>query len=273
MEGYIAAHRKMLDNPTVCKDADHLAVWMYLLLNAAFKPTDVMFRGERTTLKAGQLTTGRRKIAEKFGISESKVQRILKRFETEHQIEQRTDRQCRLITIVSWEEYQPSEQQVEQRVNNERTTTEQRLNTKEECNNVITIRESNIRDQSAAKEFEKLWAMYPKKQGKKKALADYTKARKKGTTYEEVLEGISAYVKYIDESNTEDRFVKQGSTFFSQQAWQDDWSTRGNRYGTDTRASNRERSRVSGATGQSKGGTGEFQPFVSATEVFVAKDD
>lgn len=174
-EGYIAAHRKMLDNPIVCKDADHLAVWIYLLLNAVYAPTDVVFHGKRITLQPGQLTTGRKVIADKMKISESKVQRILKSFEIEHQIEQRTDRQCRLITIVSWSEYQISGQRVnngldtfselevtnnakieqrvnnatadvstdrgivafktEQRVNNERTTSEQRVNTKKEINN------------------------------------------------------------------------------------------------------------------------------------------
>lgn len=273
MEGYIAAHRKMLDNPTVCKDADHFAVWMYLLLNAVYKPTDVMFHGERITLQAGQLTTGRKKIAEHFGISESKVQRILKRFEIEHQIEQRTDRQCRLITIVSWGEYQISEQRNEQQVNNDRTTTEQRVNTKEEINKVIKKRNSNIYDQSIAEEFEKLWEMYPKKQGKKRALADYAKARKNGTTYEEVEEGIAAYVEYIRVRGTEDKFIKQGSTFFSQQAWQDDWSTKGGMSGrTNSGKSNEVRSRMADAAGRSTGRTSEFQPFVSAMEAFVEKE-
>ena len=32
MEGWIKLHRKMLDNPIVCKDSDYLAVWIYLLL-------------------------------------------------------------------------------------------------------------------------------------------------------------------------------------------------------------------------------------------------
>ena len=32
--GWIKLHRKTLDNPIVMKDTDHLAVWMWLLLNA-----------------------------------------------------------------------------------------------------------------------------------------------------------------------------------------------------------------------------------------------
>ena len=127
--GYLKLYRKTLDNPTVMKDADHLAIWMWLLMNAKFFPTDDWFGGERITLQPGQMITGRKKISEALGVSESKVQRVLKCYESEHMIEQRTDRQGRLITIVSWDEYQANEQPSEQRVNNERTTSEQRVNT------------------------------------------------------------------------------------------------------------------------------------------------
>lgn len=127
--GYLKLYRKTLDNPTVMKDADHLAIWMWLLMNAKFFPTDDWFGGQRITLQPGQFITGRKKISEALGVSESKVQRVLKCYESEHMIEQRTDRQGRLITIVSWDEYQANEQSSEQRVNNDRTTSEQRVNT------------------------------------------------------------------------------------------------------------------------------------------------
>ena len=133
MNGFIKLHRSLLDNPVVMKDSDHLAVWTYLLLQAAYSDgVSVIFGGKRLRLKPGQFTTGRKRIAAELHISESKVQRILKLFESEQQIEQRTDRQCRLISIVNWNKYQQSEQRNEQRVNNDRTTSEQRVNTKEE---------------------------------------------------------------------------------------------------------------------------------------------
>ena len=75
-------------------------------------------------------------------------------------------------------------------------------------------------------EFENLWSIYPRKQGKDKAYGFYEKARKKGTTYEEVYRGIEAYVASIEANETEMQYVKMGSTFFSQKAWQDDWSVR-----------------------------------------------
>lgn len=136
MSGWIKLHRKILDNPVVCKDGDHVSVWMYLLLNATHKEYPAMFAGERITLQPGQLITGRKSISEKFGISESKVQRILKLFENEQQIEQQSSNKNRLISIVSWADYQEDEQQSEQQVNNKRTTTEQQVNTNKNVKNV-----------------------------------------------------------------------------------------------------------------------------------------
>ena len=72
-------------------------------------------------------------------------------------------------------------------------------------------------------EFEQLWKIYPKKQGKAKALEYYRKARKDGVTFDQVRIGIEAYADYIEATQTEDRYIKHGSTFFSQQAWQDEW--------------------------------------------------
>ena len=144
MEGWIKIHRKILDNPIVCKDTETFTIWMYLLLNATHKEIDMLFEGKKITLKKGQLITGRKSISEKLSISESKVQRVLKMFEIEQQIEQQTTKHNRLISIINWEQYQEIEQQNEQQVNNNRTTTEQQLNTNKnvrmkECKNVRNV--------------------------------------------------------------------------------------------------------------------------------------
>lgn len=135
--GWIELHRALLENPVVMKSAEHCAIWNCLLLMATHTDRDVIFDGKRITLKKGQLITGRKILANLFHrkISESKVQRILKDFENEHQIEQQTCSQNRLITIVNWELYQKHEQPSEQQMNNDRTTSEQRVNTNNNDNN------------------------------------------------------------------------------------------------------------------------------------------
>lgn len=138
--GWVRFYRKMLDNPIICKDSDHFYLWAYLLLNATHKEIPVLFNGKKTMLQPGQLITGRKVISENTGISESKVQRILKLFKSEQQIEQLTNRHNRLITILAWNEYQQSEQQNEQVVNNQRTTSEQPVNTNKNVKNEKKVR-------------------------------------------------------------------------------------------------------------------------------------
>jgi hypothetical protein len=102
---------------------------------ANHKAKEYFWNGNTIKLQPGQFVTGRKILSEKSGINESKVERILNCFESEQQIEQRKTSTSRLISIRNWSKFQESEQRFEQRVNNRRTTSEQRVNTKQECKN------------------------------------------------------------------------------------------------------------------------------------------
>ena len=115
--GYIKLYRKIFDNPVLNKDKDYLDVFIYLLVNATHEEKVVKFLEQEISLKQGQLVTGRKKIAEKCQVNESKVTRILKCLQNEHQIEQQTTNKYRIITIVNWGKYQFSEQQNDGKVN------------------------------------------------------------------------------------------------------------------------------------------------------------
>ncbi len=215
MEGYIKAYRSMLDNPVVCKDSEYFAVWCYLLLNATHKEQPVLFKGKKIILKPGQLITGRIKIAEHFKISESKVQRILKNFESEQQIEQQISNKNRLITILHWDLYQCSEQQIEQQVNNNRTTTEQQVNTNKNDKNDKNERNINnvLRDKEATELFEKLWKLFPNKKGKGQVSLT-AKRRLLKVGLEEMTRAIDRYISEL-EKDSEWRRPQNGSTFFN----------------------------------------------------------
>lgn len=130
-EGWVKLYRRLVDNPRF-KDGDWLRVWMWMLMTATHKPHDVLFKGERITLNPGQFTAGRLQIAEKTGVSDAKVYRVIETLKSEQQIEQRISNACSLYTILNWVEYQQTEQQNEQPLNIHRTTTEQPVNTKQE---------------------------------------------------------------------------------------------------------------------------------------------
>ena len=95
-----------------------------------------------------------------------------------------------------------------------------------ENNIVIANANDSVSKSQLEEEFETIWKEYPRKQGKANALKSYIKARKKGTTYEEVLIGLENYVKYITIERTKSQYIKQGSTWFNQECWNDDYTIR-----------------------------------------------
>ena len=202
--GWIKLHRKTLDNPIVMKDTDHLAVWMWLLLNATHSDHDTIYEGERITLKAGQFITGRKIISKELKINESKIQRILKTFEIEQQIEQQTNPRCRLISILRWIDYQLDEQQSEQQVNNKRTLNNKTKNNKKDI---------------YAQEFEKLWLLVPKKVSKKKAYQKYILAVKK-KDHDEIY---TAFKNQVDNNwkDTDPKFTPALDVWLNNERWDD----------------------------------------------------
>ena len=156
MNGWIKLYRKIMENPIVAKDADHLAIWVYLLLNATHDSYPVLFKGQKIMLQPGQLLTGRKAISDRLFISESKVQRVLDDFKSEHQIEQQTSNKNRLISIVNWDFYQGSEQQNELQMNDKRTTSEQQVNTNKNVKNDKNVKNERNNKESAAQLLERL---------------------------------------------------------------------------------------------------------------------
>jgi len=133
-QGWIKVHRSIIDKGWF-SDSQAVHLWMYLLLKATHGTREVLWNGQVVKIQAGQLLTGRKKISNDTGINESKVERLLKLFENEQQIEQRKTNTSRLISILNYKKFQSSEQPIEQRMNNKRTTDEQRMNTIQELKN------------------------------------------------------------------------------------------------------------------------------------------
>ena len=118
-DGWIKIHRKILDDPQF-KDPDALAVWMHLLLRANYKQNSVPMGNKKVIVNRGQLICGRKALAEQTGVQESKIERLLKRWISEQQIEQQSFNKFRLISIVKYNDYQIGEQQNDGKVNTEK---------------------------------------------------------------------------------------------------------------------------------------------------------
>src|SRR3990167_7453307 len=127
-KGWIKLHRAIAEHPRFT-DAKWLQIWIKCMVLATHKAYKTVFDGKVIELQPGQFITSRKSLAKETDTQESKVERILKTLEIEQQIEQVGGATSRLITVTNWDGYQGSEQDDEQRMNNDRTTNEQRVNT------------------------------------------------------------------------------------------------------------------------------------------------
>lgn len=149
--GYVKIHRKLLSNPIVMKDCEHLAIWVYLLLHATHKEMNVIFNGKKIMLKSGQLITGARAIANDLEINKDKVQRVLNEFKTDTQIDTLVSPKGRLITILNWEKYQNCDTHTDTQLIHNCDTTDTQVIHNNNDKNVNNVR--NIYSTSTNKEI------------------------------------------------------------------------------------------------------------------------
>lgn len=95
---------------------------------------------------------------------------------------------------------------------------------KEKFKENITRFNNTSNNKQLEEDFEKLWKLYPRKEGKKKAFEAYKRAIKNGTTNKEIQTGIVNYLTQIRVQRTNKQYIKQGSTWFNGECWNDEYN-------------------------------------------------
>lgn len=112
-----------------------------------------------------------------------------------------------------------------------------------------TVSKNDLKKQQKAEEqkqieeqFEIIWKKYPKKSGKPMALKAFLKAVKSGVEIVLISTKLDEYNQQIKLRGTEKQFIKNGSTWFNQQGWLDEYDLQPvkqqmplNRYGREKR--------------------------------------
>lgn len=81
------------------------------------------------------------------------------------------------------------------------------------------------------REFERIWSLYPRKEGRKAAYAAFVRDRKKGATAEDIEAGVRRYLDHIRANRTERKYVMLGSTYFCGRRWEDTYEDAREEYG------------------------------------------
>ena len=154
------------------------------------------------------------------------------------------DRYDDIIFIKNWDEYQQKDKlekiQEQNRIRQANFREKQQKLANSNVTVALPVTESNATEleleleleqdkeisptASVDSDFDKLWALYPRKEGKKAALKKYNEVIKKGTaTNKQIQDGIVAYKRHLKAEGIEQRFIKQGGTYFNGECWNDQY--------------------------------------------------
>ena len=129
--GFIALHRKLLQNP-IFDNPNLLKMWLWCLLKATHTEHKQLIGLEVIELKKGQFITGRFSGANELKVNESTWYKHIKLLEQLEMITLKSNNKYTVVSVVNWELYQVDKKEN----NNKITTKEQQNNTNNNVNNV-----------------------------------------------------------------------------------------------------------------------------------------
>jgi hypothetical protein len=225
LQGYVKVYRKMMCNP-IWQDPYYLKIWMYCLMKASHKTHDQLVGNTIITLQPGEFVTGRNSLSDdlnkgvkpKMKLNEVSWWRYLNNLEKWGMLHIKKTNKYSVVSILKWEEYQESEQQLHIKS----TTTAQQLHTNKNGNKGKNEKNNT----SYSNEFEQFWSIYPRKVEKKKAEKSFKTVIKKHSL-ETILEGTKKYSESVKGKETQ--YIKHASTFLNNESFIDGFEDKPNK--------------------------------------------
>lgn len=231
-QGWVSVYRELLEKSIWLESTpEQKTILITLLLMANHAPKKWEWKGASYEVQPGQFVTSLDSIAKKAGkqISVKNVRTAIARFEKLEFLANESTNKNRLITINNWGFYQSDEgrygKQTGKQSASDRQVTGKRPATNNNVNNDNNVNKNTSSNQDLKDHFDSIWKLYPNKKGKDKAYKAYCKAIKEKVSDEIIIDGINRYKKEIQIKQTEKQYIAHGSTWFSQQRWQDDYLT------------------------------------------------
>lgn len=107
---WIRLHRKIMDDPLYFAEPfSKMQAWIDLLLLANFADRVTFIRGNRVTIKRGQVAYSREWFSGRWRWSRGRVERFLSMLENDRKIVQRKSHIISIVTIVNYDFYQKTE--------------------------------------------------------------------------------------------------------------------------------------------------------------------
>lgn len=213
MGGWVKIHRSLKDhaiitNPYVCQ------LFLFCMLTASHKSFEAIVGASVVKLKAGELITGRKKLAKSLELNENQVRTALTILEKLEIVTIKKTSKYSVISIVNWDKFQQDHHQttIKPPSNHQQSTTYKK---------VKNIKNNSMSDPA----FSYVWDFYPKERRTKKTecLKKFSALCEK-LNQEQVNELTNTIADDIEKriANCEDtKYFPLSITYFNQKRWED----------------------------------------------------
>lgn len=106
-KGWVVIYRSIMENPLwEDRPFSRGQAWIDMILLASHKDTEFYLDGEMTPIERGQIITSKRKLGDRWGWSNSKVDKFIKELEKVGMLSAKSDTKKTTIKITKYEQYQ-----------------------------------------------------------------------------------------------------------------------------------------------------------------------
>lgn len=109
MSGWFAMKRGITKHHVFKGHPERMAIWMWLLDNAAWKDCQHDIGGQSVTVPRGSVSASERRISQEVGVGRQVVRTFINRLLAEKMIEQKLTHGRTMITLCNWDKYQVSQ--------------------------------------------------------------------------------------------------------------------------------------------------------------------
>ena len=197
-------------------------------MSANYEEKRILWNDKEQIIPRGSFITGRKRLAEDTKQAETTIYRNLKILSNLGMISLKTNNRFTLIEVVNYCNYQVSDSESEQQMDNKRTTDGQQVDTTKKLKNIKNIKNKELKHMCDSPDlyspdFETFWKAYPNNKNKKGAYKTYQAALKGDSrinkaTPEQLLRSAKRYAEEV--KGKDPQYILHASTFLGpQERW------------------------------------------------------
>jgi len=226
MSGFYLVTRGITSHHLFKGNPQRLAVWLWLLDNAAWKPTTHDVKGHTIEVPRGAVCASERHIADECGVGYQVVRTALKRFQSERMINATVTHGKTVITLCNYEKHQSPERGDNAEGNATLTQRQRNANAQKKQGNKETREEpygSSTHAPAEPAAFDAFWDAYPHrggaKKGKAKAAQKFSAAVRAGASPQQIIDGAR---RYAGDRQVLSGYARDPTTWLNNRGWDDD---------------------------------------------------